>query len=156
MRKQMRKFMTNITKDKLLPIKESLKDNWAFLLHLLPWVNLKHSPVIVSNCFYHLVSFNVRWGQTKKKFIEIKKLLIPLVMKSQNANLWLCNMVYMSLLTEISLMINVKVFFIIVQKQRLPKMIFITYLKSLQNGSVSRICYIIASQNISTENSLCS
>ena len=31
----------------LRTLKESLKDNWAFLLCLLPWANLKQSPVIV-------------------------------------------------------------------------------------------------------------
>ena len=63
-------------------------------------------------------------------------------MQSQNADLWLCNRVYMPLLSEISLIMNVKDF-VIVQKQRLLKMIFISCLKSLENGSVSRICYVV-------------
>ena len=52
----------------------------------------------------------------KKKLIEINYFLILVVMQSQNANLRLCNRVYMSLLSEISLIMNVKDF-VIVQKQ---------------------------------------
>ena len=52
----------------------------------------------------------------KKKLIEINYFLILVVMQSQNANLQLCSRVYMSLLREISLIMNVKDF-VIVQKQ---------------------------------------
>ena len=52
----------------------------------------------------------------KKKLIEINYFLILVVMQSQNANLQLCSRVYMSLLSEISLIMDVKDF-VIVQKQ---------------------------------------
>ena len=52
----------------------------------------------------------------KKKLIEINYFLILVVMQSQNANLQLCSRVYMSLLREISLIMDVKDF-VIVQKQ---------------------------------------
>ena len=52
----------------------------------------------------------------KKKLIEINYFLILVVMQSQNANLRLCSRVYMSLLSEISLIMDVKDF-VIVQKQ---------------------------------------
>ena len=52
----------------------------------------------------------------KKKLIEINYFLILVVMQSQNANLRLSNRVYMSLLSKISLIMNVKDF-VIVQKQ---------------------------------------
>ena len=52
----------------------------------------------------------------KKKLIEINYFLILVVMQSQNANLQLCSRMYMSLLREISLIMDVKDF-VIVQKQ---------------------------------------
>ena len=52
----------------------------------------------------------------KKKLIEINYFLILVVIQSQNANLRLCSRVYMSLLSEISLIMDVKDF-VIVQKQ---------------------------------------
>ena len=52
----------------------------------------------------------------KKKLIERNYFLILVVMQSQNVNLRLCSRVYMSLLSEISLIMDVKDF-VIVQKQ---------------------------------------
>ena len=147
--------------------KESLKDNWTFLLHLFSWMNLKHSPVIV---FIFLNFWKGSKEETKIHFTHSLHLVVKSTEEKVNWNKYICNTCcyyvitkcqlvitqqgVMSLLTEFSLMMNVKSF-IIVQNQRLLKMIFISCLKSFQNGSVSRIFYVITWKNESTENSLC-
>ena len=68
-------------KEVLSTQKESLKDNWEFLLHLLLWINL-NCKALTSNCYLlkflerikernidtslHPVPCNLRWSQLKK------------------------------------------------------------------------------------------